>query len=372
MRAVGIIFSNIHDVAVPELVRVRTLGSVPFGGRYRLIDFPLSNMVNSGIYTVGVITKSNYQSLMDHVGSGKDWDLARKDGGLMILPPFADNGNNSLYQTRLEALKSAANFIFRADEEYVVMTDCDNVCRINFNEIIEEHIRNHADITMVYKKMKNDNGAYDGDKITALRLDEGRVIGLDYKIPLSEKEKNVFINVFVVKKSLLQTIVMDSITHDKHHFTGEVIASNLKSMRIMGYEHKGFYAGINSLQAYYDSNMKLLDEKNNHELFGDRSVFTKIRDSVPTKYGNSAIVKNSMIADGCIIEGEVENSIIFRNVKVARGAVIKNSIIMQNTVLGEHCSLNCIITDKNVVVRDKRILSGSENHPFYIGKGMMI
>jgi glucose-1-phosphate adenylyltransferase len=140
----------------------------------------------------------------------------------------------------------------------------------------------------------------------------------------------------------------------------------------MGYKHEGFYAGITSLQAYYDSNMKMLDKGVRTELFGDRSVFTKIRDSAPTKYGNSAIVKNSMIADGCIIEGEVENSIIFRNVKVARGTVVKNSIIMQNTVLGENCTLNCIITDKNVVIKDRRVLSGSENHPFYIGKGIMV
>jgi glucose-1-phosphate adenylyltransferase len=178
--------------------------------------------------------------------------------------------------------------------------------------------------------------------------------------------------VFVLKKSLLQNIVMDSIAHNKNHFMTDIIASNLDSMKIMAYYHEGFYASITSLQAYFDSNLALLDAKNRHELFGDRSVFTKIRDSAPTKYGNSAVVKNSMIADGCIIEGEVENSILFRNVKVARGTVVKNSIIMQNTVLGENCMLNCIITDKNVSIRDRKVLSGSENHPFYIGKGIMI
>ena len=140
----------------------------------------------------------------------------------------------------------------------------------------------------------------------------------------------------------------------------------------MAYEQKGFYACISSLQAYYESNLALLDKENRQEIFGDRSVFTKIRDSAPTKYGNTSIVKNSMIADGCTIEGEVENSIIFRNVKVGRGTKVKNSIIMQNTVLGENSTLNCIITDKNVVIRDRKTLSGSENHPFYIGKGIMI
>ena len=370
MRAVGIIFSNIHDNNVPELARLRTMGSIPFGGRYRLIDFPLSNMVNSGIDTVGIITKSNYQSLMDHVGSGKDWDLARKDGGLIILPPFGDSGNDKLYTSRLEALKGITNFLSRADEDYVVMSDCDNIMRINYNDIIEEHIRNRADITMVYKKVR-------GEKITeqtatGLVLYNGRVIGVDYKAEPEHGNLNLLINIFVMKKSLLENIVMDSISHGKSHFMTDIIASNLKSMKIMAYEHKGYYAGITSLLAYYNSNLSLLNEANRHELFGDRSVFTKIRDSAPTKYGNSAIVENSLIADGCVIEGEVKNSVLFRNVKVARGAVIKNSVVMQNTVIGEHCTLNCIITDKNVVISDKKMLSGSENHPFYIGKGIRI
>ncbi len=370
MRAVGIIFSNIHDDNVPELARIRTLGSIPFGGRYRLIDFPLSNMVNSGIDTVGIITKSNYQSLMDHVGSGKDWDLARKDGGVIILPPFGDTSSSSLYTSRLEALKGITSFLFRADEEYVVMTDCDSVCRINYREVIDYHIRNRADITLVYKKYEN--GTYSAKNATTFDIVEDRIVGVNYKERLNDKYSNVFTNIFVMKKSLLQNIVMDSISHNKRHFMTDVIAENVSSMKIYGFEHKGAYEGITSLQAYFDSNMKMLDENFRHEVFGDRSVFTKIRDSAPTKYGNSAIVKNSMIADGCIIEGEVENSILFRNVKVARGAVVKNSIIMQNTVLGENSTLNCIIADKNVTIRDRKVLSGSENHPFYIGKGIMI
>ena len=175
-----------------------------------------------------------------------------------------------------------------------------------------------------------------------------------------------------MKKSLLLNLVIDSISHNRRHFTTDILASNVKSMRIYAYEHKGYFASINSLQAYFDQNLALLDEKNRHELFGDRSVFTKIRDSAPTKHGASSIVKNSMIADGCIIEGEVENSILFRGVKVARGCVIKNSIVMQNTVLGENATLNYVITDKNVVIRDRRVLSGSENFPVYVPKGSMI
>lgn len=370
MKAVGIIFSNIHDNNVSELARIRTLGSIPFGGRYRLIDFPLSNMVNSGIDTVGVITKSNYQSLMDHVGSGKDWDLARKDGGVIFLPPFGDLGNDTLYNSRLDALKGITNFLFRADEDYVVMSDCDTVCRIDYRDVIENHIRNHADITLIYKKLKKDEIPND-TAVTEFKIENGRVVGL-LRESLPDGDANVFINMFVLKKSLLQNIVMDSVSHNKKHFMTDVIAENLTGLKIYGYEHKGFYTGITSMRAYFEGNMSLLDNENRKELFGDRSVFTKIRDSAPTKYGNGAIIKNSMIADGCEIEGEVENSIIFRNVKVARGAVVKNSIVMQNTVLGENSSLNFIIADKNVVVRDRKNLSGTDIHPFYIGKGIMV
>ena len=203
-------------------------------------------------------------------------------------------------------------------------------------------------------------------------IENDRIIDVNYKGKKPDGYANVFTNVFVMKKTLLQNIVMDSISHNKRHIMSDVIAANLDGMKVVGFEHKGFYAGITSLQAYFESNLKMLNSDVRHELFGDRSVFTKIKDSAPTKYGKSSIVKNSMIADGCIIEGEVENSIIFRNVKVARGAVVKNSIVMQNTVLGENCSLNCIITDKNVTIRDRKVLSGSENHPFYISKGIMI
>ena len=367
MKALGIVFSNIHDTNLPELVRMRTLASIPFGGRYRLIDFALSNMVNSGIDKVGVITKRNYRSLMDHVGSGKDWDLARKDGGLIILPPFGDRDSEGLYNSRLEALKSITDFLGHCDEDYIVMTDCDNVCRINYNDVIEYHRIMKADITLVYRKGKEEE-----ENAVEVETDgNGRVTNLKYE-RVSEGGKQIFANIYVMKRSLLMNLIMDSLVSNYTHFTTDLLVCNLKAMRVMGYEHKGYFAAITSMQSYYERNMDLLDEKNRHELFGDRSVFTKIRDSVPTKYGASAVAKNALIADGCIIEGTVENSVLFRGVKVARGSVVKNCILMQNTVLGENVTMNCMITDKNVVVRDRRVLSGSENHPFYIPKGSII
>lgn len=371
MRAVGIVFSNIHDDEIPELVAKRTFASIPFGGRYRLIDFVLSNMVNSGIDTVGLITKKNYQSLMDHVGNGKDWDLARKNGGLILLPPFGNVGDNTgLYTSRMSALKGITNFINRADEEFVVMTDCDNVCTIDYSDVIKEHIKSGADVTLVYgKQCINKDTAK--NSITLTVNGEGRVERIKL-VPTLASGDNVFMNIYVMRKSLLQRFITESFTHNNNHFTTEVLASNTKSLYIKGYEYNGFFACIDSLQSYYESNLELLNAERRHRLFGDMPVYTKIKDSAPTRFAQSAIVKNSLIADGCVIEGEVENSILFRGVKVGRGSVIKNSILMQNTVTGDNVTLNAIIADKNVTIKDKRVLSGADTHPFYIGKGTMI
>jgi glucose-1-phosphate adenylyltransferase len=229
---------------------------------------------------------------MDHVGSGKDWDLARKDGGVIFLPPFGDFGNDTLYNSRLEALKGITNFLFRADEEYVVMTDCDTVCRIDYNDVIETHMRNHADITLVYKKL-NKNELPENTPITEFAIEKGRITSVSKDVLPEKEQMNVFINMFIMKKSLLQNIVMDSVSHNRKHFMTDVISDNLKSMKVYGYEHKGFYTGITSLRAYYESNMSMLNPECRHELFGDRSVFTKIRDSAPTKYGSCSSVVNS-------------------------------------------------------------------------------
>jgi len=365
-NTLGVIFSNIHDSDVPELTQNRTLGSIPFCGRYRLVDFALSNMVNSDITKVGVITKSNYQSLMDHIGSGKDWDLARRHGGLHLLPPFGVQQNSSLYSTRLEALKNIIGFIEKSTEEYVVMTDCDLVCNMDFEKIVRRHVKNNADITLVYAV--SDAKLMTSSDNIVLKVDEkGRVIDMTFN-PRAQGKVNLFSNVFVMKRTLLLNLIKDAIAHNKHHFAAEILAQNVENLRIFGYYHEGYIAKITSLQSYYDKSMELLDKENMKEVFQNNNVFTKVRDSAPTKYGASAVVKNSLIADGCVIEGEVENSILFRGVKVARGSKVKNSILMQDTIISEKCDINCIITDKNVVVTDGRRLSGCEVNPFYIRK----
>ncbi len=377
MTAAGLIFSNIHDQGIPEMTRRRTMASIPFGCRYRLIDFALSNMVNSGITNVGVITHYNYQSLMDHIGNGKDWDLARRSGGIKILPPYVAAYENSaagkLYENRLEALMGSVNFINRCGADYLVLSDCDVILNIDLGAVIREHIQSDAYITIVTKQINWQDTMFDANADVLTTDATGRVTELSYGLP-QRGTCYVNTNLMVVARDALQTIVSDSIAHGYKSFSHDIIAKQLKKKLIRAYPFDGFCACISSLENYFATSMKLLKDDVRHDLFSvpERNIYTKIRNSAPTKYEESATVCNSMIADGCDIEGSVENSIIFRGVRIGKGSVVKNSILLQDTYVGANVTLNCVITDKNVVIKDGRMLSGYETMPFFIGKGVMV
>lgn len=377
MTAVGLIFSNIHDRNITEMTRKRTMASVPFGCRYRLIDFALSNMVNSGIDKVGIVTHYNYQSLLDHIGNGKDWDLARRSGGIKILPPFItaydSNVANRLYSTRLEAMIGVNNFINRCTEDYVVLSDCDVICNININKVIKAHEESGAELTVVTKNVflsTEDSGKQtvieaDGDGFIAEAYDStANTVGL----------RTISANIFVIKRTDLQRIILDALAHGHKSFTNDVIAVLAKKKRVKCYAFDGFYASIGSLASYFSISMQLLSPEVRAGLFGikHRPIMTKVRNSPPAKYTDGAVVTNSLIADGCVIEGEVRDSILFRGVKVGKGTVVKNCILLQDTYVGENCTLGCVITDKNVVIRDNRNLSGHETMPFFIEKGARV
>jgi len=372
MSMLGIVFTNIADRVIPELTRNRTLASVPFGGRYRLIDFVLANMVNSDITRIGVITKSHYQSLMEHLGSGKDWDLSRKSGGLIVLPPFGGDHNQMLYSNRLEALKGIFGFLDESTEDYVVMSDSDIVCNLSITDMLHAHERSRADITVAYREVHFDEPS-EADSVM-LKMDEtGRVNSLGVFKGVRGHQL-VGMNIWLMKRTYLQSIVADAIAHGQSSFSREVLAPHLDSIKLMAHRYEGYYACIASLQSYFKIHMELLEQKNRHALFDvpGRPVYTRVRDSAPTTYGMEADVKNALIADGCIIEGTVENSVLFRGVKVSRGAVVRNSIVMQNCIIGDGAQLNYIITDRNVAVRDRTQLSGSEIYPFFVAQNTVV
>ena len=377
MAVAGLIFSNIHNSSLPELTSVRTIASVPFGCRYRLIDFPLSAMVNSGITKIGVIAHNNYQSLMDHIGTGKDWDLARRSGGIRILPPYIASYNSvnggRLYTTRLEALMGVMHFITKCTEEHIVLSDCDNVCSVALKDLIKAHEKNGADMTILTRSVKNGDVRPSEDATIVDFDDNGRVINLS-ACTKKDGEAEISTNIIVANRSFLLDIINDAAAHGYTRFYLEAIANRLEHAKINAYHFDGEFLQIGSLVSYYQASMKLLDTETRNELLNtpEKMVYTKLRNSAPTVYQSGSSVKNSLIADGCCIEGTVENSIIFRGVHISRGTVVKNSILLQDTYVGADTSLNCVITDKNVVIREGRNLSGHESVPFFLSKGSMI
>lgn len=365
----GLIFASMHDSTVIELTKQRTMGSILFGGRYRLIDFPLSNMVNSGLYEVGVITKSNYSSLLDHLGSGREWDLSRKKGGLHLLPPYSQVGG--IYRGRLEALNNIWSFVENSKAEYVILSDCDVVTTIDFNPVLEQHINSEADITAIYTRDYYDNER--NHTTTVLEFDEeGRVNDVTVD-PQFSGECNISLDMFVVSKDFLKKIVKEAASRNQYSLIRDVMQAKKDEYRIFGYEHKNYYSKIDSVQSYYEANLALLKTENRNKLFSSKfPIYTKIGDNAPVKYGLESNIKNSLIADGCIVDGTVENCILFRGVKIGKGAVIRNSVLLQGTSIGPKCNINSIITDKNVKISGNKVLTGSETYPLYIGKNASI
>lgn len=365
----GIIYSNKYDECLSEITGLRTMGSVPFAGRYRLIDFALSNMVNSGIEKVGVITKSNYQSLMDHLGTGKPWDLSRKTEGMFILPPFSSASNMGDYTNRVEMLRGVMGFISRSTEEYVLLSDCNEVMNIDIDELMDFHADNNADISIVYQHgelPKLDN------MMELQMLADGRVTQVALS-PNTTGEVDYSLNMILMKRSLLQRLINEAVSLNHESFERDIVQGNVGKLRIFGFAAKGFTRTIDSLASYFKVSMDLLNPQNCAQLFTpDRPVYTKVRDDMPAIYGLGSKVKNSLIADGCIIDGEVENSILFRGVRVEKGAVVKNSILMQGSFVASGSTLNYTIADKSVAITPNKTLSGAENYPVFVGKGIVI
>lgn len=369
-KILGLIFANTHENTIPDITKERTMGSVLFGGRYRLIDFPLSNMANSGVDEVGVITKSNYQSLLDHLGSGREWDLSRKIGGLHLLPPFS-HVQSGMYRGRLEALYGVWDFIKTSDADYVVMSDCDVVANIDYAKVVDSHIESGADITAVYATDVVSTAQAQNATVFSVN-DDGRVVDVLIN-PQISGACNISLNMFVLSKEFLKSIVLESASRSLYSFEQSILQARTHEYKIMAYRFDGYFSKITSMETFYKANMALLDLENRGKLFlENKPIYTKIRDNPPTKFAIGSSVKNSLIGDGCIIEGTVENSVLFRGVKVGKGAVVKNCILMQDTVIGTKCDINYVITDKIVKISDGRLLTGSQNYPLFLGKGAEI
>ncbi|WP_066684123.1 glucose-1-phosphate adenylyltransferase subunit GlgD [Christensenella intestinihominis] len=369
----GLIYAGEQNINLRELVYLRTVGALPVGGRYRAIDFILSNMVNSGIRNIGVIAQRSYHSLMDHLGSGKEWDLSRKNDGLFILPPFSSAENMGTYRGLVDAIKGVMGYISRSKQQYCILSGSYTIYNRTFDDMVEYHMDSGADITMLYDE--EEANFFKGERYNDVRLhtnDEGRVVDLEINATTSDSKK-VGMDTYVMRKDLLEYLVEDCMSRGKYNFVSDLLMGNLNRIKIMGYEHKGYVGRLHSVASYYKINMDFLNRDVQDHLFNsENQIYTKIKDEVPAKYAKTSNVKNSLVANGCIIEGEVENSILFRGVYVGKGAKIKNSIIMQNSEIYNNSDLEYVILDKSVNIRQGRRLIGDEVFPVIIRKGAIV
>ncbi len=371
-NTLGLIFSENPEANLGVLMNPRALAAVPVGGRYRIIDFMLSNMVNSGIINVGITTGYRHQSLNDHLGSGKAWDMARKQNGLFILPPPETNDNMRFYGG-IDHVNSAMRYLRRSRQEYVLISDCNTICNIDFNDVVEYHTEKDADITIVYTAVGDLSDKELKRHILVDIDDDGRVNDIQV-YPNRQKTSFSYMHMLYIKKELLIDMVDDCIAHDEHIISKDMLLKNLKNRKIYGYEFNGYRKKIDSIKSFFEFNLELLNPEVRHELFGDdeSSIYTKVKDSVPTRYGKNAEVKNSFIADGCYIDGEVENCIIFRGVKIGKGSKLKNAVIMQNSQIMENCEVENAIFDKEVVLRENKKMIGQDTYPLMVGKRTIV
>ena len=370
-NAIGIIFPNSYDNLVPELAGDRLMASIPFAGRYRIIDFLLSSLANCGISNIAIVVRENYHSLMDHLGSGREWDLLRKNGGLSICPPYAEK-NMKVYSGRVEALESILPYLKSKKEKYVIMMDANIAVDFDFNAMLAEHIESGADVTVAYTEQEIPAeliraGAH-GDMYYTLKLDDGRVRRIFMNSEMCGKQ-NLAMNIYIIDREALIDKIHAAFVRGYSYFERDILAPRLEKYNIRGYKYDGYYARICGLKSYFDENMKLLDDENLDALFTGGQIYTKIRDDNPTRYINGCKTKNNLVADGCVIEGDVENCVLFRGVKIAKGAKIRNSILMQDTVVKAGARLDYVVTDKNVTIEVGQELKGTDTQPFYVAKG---
>ena len=369
-NALGIIFPNSYDNTVPELVTERAMASIPFAGRYRMVDFVLSSMANCGISNVSIVVRKNYHSLMDHLGTGREWDMARRHGGLNIVPPFAEKGVR-IYSGRVEALGSILSFLEHQKEKYVVMSDANIAVNYDFNALLAAHQASGADVTVAYQKTEIPEGRKN-DNYTLTIDSDGRVTELlfnDYRSGV----QNLDLNIYVLERETLIKLVKDATARGLIYFERDILAHNVNILNIHALEYTGYVAHICDMKSYFDENLKLIDDRNLEALFPKGSpIYTKIRDDNPTRYVTGSKVVDSILADGCVIEGTVENCVLFRGVKVAKGAVIKNSIVMQDAQIQEGAEIDHCILDKQSVIRRNGRLIAPAAYPIVIAKNVVI
>lgn len=366
----GVVFANINDDKLYPMTEVRSTGAMPVGGRYRMVDFTLSNFVNAGITKVGVITRSNYKSLMDHLGSGRAWDLDRKNGGLYLLPPYAFSSAEKLRPGRVGAVSNVIEFFKKSTEEYAVLCDADVISNLDLNEMFAKHTESGADVTFAFKHGVPDGS---GERLTFEWNSDGSAKKLNVSQGVGE-ETDYSVSIMIIGRKLLIKLIEESVAEGGTDLVRDILQKKVGTLKIMGFEVTSYAAILDSPEAYVKINNDIINDKRiRDDLFNpDRPVLTKTRDDMPTRYGLDSDVTESLIADGCRIEGTVKNSVLFRGVTVEKGARVENCIVMQDSVIGKDSILKYVTVDKDVTIGEESTINGSPKFYVYVPKGKRI
>lgn len=364
--AIGLIFADDKMINLGELTKPRALAAIPFGGRYRIIDFILSNLVNSGITSIGVATFNKYKSLLDHLGTGSDWDLDRKNQGLHIIAPFA----NSETHHGTNDILGILDFLRYRKRKYVLICGSSCVFNMDFQSLLETHIQSYADMTVLYSKetgkLKNPETVLEFDRKNVLkgwRLDPEDDV----------KARKSFLGVAIVERELLVKILSDLKSRGKSEIDMSTLLNLYEKYTVRGVEYKGLCLRIHSVSSYFKESMRSLSEEAQKELYWkEKPIYTKVKDEAPSYYSDTACVHDCMISDGCEVEGEIYQSLLFRGVSVGKGSVVRNCILFQNVNIGENCVLENCILDKNVHIRPGTKLVGETEYPVVIEKNAII
>ena len=359
------------DPSISKLNYGRPISSTPIGARYRVIDFALSNMVNSGINNIGIYSKEKYRSLTDHLSSGKDWDLSRKKGGLFIFSPENTIQQNTYSHRDGDIYNIMANidYVEKCEEEYILIAPSYMLCNIDYSKVLDYHIKSDNDITLIYKNAENATKNFKGN--LTLNLDgDDRVTNIGTNLGLFNKA-NIFMETYIMRRVDFIECLYHIVSTGTYSYLEEFIIEECKTMKVGGYEHKGYLKCINSVQSYFEANKDLLNKEVAEELlYSDRKILTKEKNEAPAIYTEDAKVQNSFIATGCIIEGTVKNSVIFRKVHIKKDTLIENCVIMQNCIIEAGVELENVIFDKNISISPGKKLKGDENYPIVVEKNI--
>ena len=349
MKAVGIVLAGGSNNRMGQLSKKRAVAAMPVAGSYRCIDFVLSNMSNSHIQKVAVLTQYNSRSLNEHLNSSKWWDFGRKQGGLYVLTPFITEENSSWYMGTADSIYQNLDFLRRCHEPYVIITSGDCVYKMDYEKILDYHVQTKADITVAVKDMTD--ASEDIHRFGIIRMaEDGRITNFEEK-PLIAQTKTVSIGVYVIRRRLLIELIQKAHEENRNDFVQDILVRYKDVKKIFAYKHEGYWQNISTIDSYYQTNMDFLKRDVREYFFRDYpNVYSKIEDLPPAKFNPGSKIKNALISSGCIVNGEVQNSILFKKVYVGNNCVIKNSIILNDVYIGDNTVIeNCIVESRDTI-----------------------